>query len=309
VPLQDNCPSGSVRVNTDIDANADGILQLSEYVCKGGDPPFTTVKLVASDTALFFGRSVAIHGDYALVGADGDDDGGTMAGAAYVFERTGPNAWDVGTKLTASDAAAIDVFGWSVAIHGDYVLVGAPGPSDGGTRAGAAYVFRRTGPNTWDTGTKLAAPDAEAAGRFGKSVAINGNYALVNGNYTLGDGGFGPGVAYVFRRTGPNTWDTGTKLAAPDAQAGDGFGDSVAINGDYALVGAGFDDDGGTNAGAAYVFRRTGPNAWDVGTKLTAPDAAAWVTFGLSVAIDGDYALVGAFAGGSPKEGAAYIFR
>jgi hypothetical protein len=101
---------------------------------------------------------VAISGDYAIVGAQFEDGGGTDAGAAYVFHRdplTG--AWDAGTKLVAPDAQAFDEFGFSVAISGDYAVVGARledgGAGDPLSAAGAAYVFRRTGLNAWDTGT------------------------------------------------------------------------------------------------------------------------------------------------------------
>jgi hypothetical protein len=122
----------------------------------------------------------------------------------------------------------------------------------------------------------------------------------------------------VFHRTDLNSWDTGTKLVATDAQANDYFGFSVALSGDYAIVGA-FGEDGGdgdpaTDAGAAYLFRRTGPNSWDSGTKLEAPDIQTDDRFGWSVTLSGDYAIVGAYLedGGdddpATDAGAAYIY-
>ena len=270
------------------------------------DLPFTTMiqKLLAPDAQAYdyFGISVALSGDYALVGANAEE--------AYIFRRTGLSSWDGGFKITATDAQAGNYFGSSVAISGDYALVGASGDDAGGSLAGAAYIFRRTGTNSWDGGTKLLAPDTQTYDLFGWSVAISGDYALV-GAVEEDAGGSEAGAAYIFRRTGTNSWDGGAKLTAPDAQAGDMFGWSVAISGDYALVGAHRESARGEWAGAAYIFRRTGTTSWDSGIKLTAPDAQAYDRFGSSVAISGEYALVGAAqkdAGGS-NAGAAYIFK
>jgi len=289
-------------------------------------------KLLASDAQPddWFGYTVSISGDYAIVGATledgGIDDPLIDAGAAYIFQRTGDNTWGVGTKITAPDAQTGDQFGRSVSISGDYAIVGAAfedgGIGDPLIDAGAAYIFRRTGDNTWGVGTKITAPDAQTGDQFGKSVSISGDYAIVSA--TLEDGGTGDplsaaGAAYIFRRTGDNTWGVGTKIIAPDAQPNDQFGRSVSIiSGDYAIVGAAFED-GGTgdpliDAGAAYIFRRTGANTWGVGTKITAPDAQPNDRFGKSVSISGDYAIVGTFfedgGTGDPLSaaGAAYIY-
>uniref|UniRef100_A0AB38ZMA1 Glycine-rich domain-containing protein n=1 Tax=Mantoniella tinhauana virus 1 TaxID=3111543 RepID=A0AB38ZMA1_9VIRU len=269
-------------------------------------------KIVASDAQAGdqFGYSVAISGDYAIVGARSEDAGGSSAGAAYVFKRTGDNTWSSGTKIVASDAQAGDSFGRSVAISGDYAIVGARREDAGGSDAGAAYVFKRTGDNTWSSGTKIVASDAQAGDEFGHSVAISGDYAIVGALYEDA-GGSDAGAAYIFKRTGDNTWSSGTKIVASDAQASDYFGISVAISGDYAIVGAHNEDAGGSDAGAAYVFKRTGDNTWSSGTKIVASDAQAGDFFGFSVAISGDYAIVGAYgedAGGSDA-GASYIFQ
>ncbi|MCB7129976.1 MAG: FG-GAP repeat protein, partial [Candidatus Brocadiales bacterium] len=155
---------------------------------------------------------------------------------------------------TAPDARAYDYFGYSVALSGDYALVGAPWEDAGGSGAGAAYIFYRTGINSWDSGTKLLAPDTQAGDYFGYSVAISGDYALVGAEEEDAGGG-NAGAAYIFYRTGINSWDGGTKIVAPDAQADNLFGRSVAISGDYAVVGAPWEDAGGGEAGAAYVFK------------------------------------------------------
>ena len=264
-------------------------------------------KILASDRAAqdYFGNSVGISGDYAIVGAFGKNN----SGSAYIFRRTGTNTWDAGTKILSSDIAVDDFFGYSVAISGDYAIVGAYGDDDRGGASGSAYIFRRTGTNTWDAGTKILASDGAADDFFGYSVGISGDYAIV-GAWGNGDGGSLSGSAYIFRRTGTNTWDAGTKILASDAASADSFGRSVGISGDYAIVGAFGNDDGGANSGSTYIFRRTGTNTWDAGTKILASDPAADDLFGYSVGISGDYAIVGAVGNddGGSFSGSAYIF-
>jgi len=265
----------------------------------------TKIRAPDHETGDYFGASVAINGDYAIVGAILEDEGGSGAGAAYIFYRTGLNMWDDGTKIVALDAQADEEFGTSVAISGEYAIVGVSRESTGGSFAGAAYIFHRTGQNSWDSGIKIMASDAQADDRFGHTVAISGDYAIV-GAYQEGIG-----KAYVFHRTGLNSWDAGANIIAPDAQAGDFFGVSVGIANDYVVVGANREDEGGSDAGAAYIFYRTGLNSWDSGTKIIAPDAEIDDYFGRAVGINGDYVIAGAFredAGGNDA-GAAYIFH
>ncbi len=269
------------------------------------------VKLVASDAEVddWFGLSVSISGDYAIIGARGEDTGGIRAGAAYIFHRTGTNSWDEGVKIVASDAYAGDYFGNAVSISGDYAIVGAYNEEAGGSDAGAAYIFHRTGTNSWDEVVKIVAPDAEAYDHFGCSVAISGDYAIV-GAYGEDNGGSYAGAAYIFHSTGTNSWGEGVKIVAPDAEAYDYFSTSVAISGDYTIVGACVEDAGGQDAGAAYIYRRTGTNSWNEGVKIVASDSEADDNFGVSVAISGDYTIVGASGedAGDQNAGAAYIF-
>ncbi len=280
-------------------------------------------KLTASDAQAGdqFGTSVAISGDTAIVGANAEDAGGAggRAGASYIFQRNqgGPDNWGEVTKLTASDAQAFDFFGSSVAISGDTVVVGAILGDAGAFDAGAAYIFERNqgGPNIWGQVTKLLASDAQIDDFFGWSVAVSGDTAVVGAVFEDA-GGASAGAAYVFERDqgGPDNWGEVTKLTASDAQADDVFGDSVAISGgDTAVVGAIGENSAGGDAGAAYVFERNqgGPDNWGEVKKLTASDAQPADYFGLSVAISGDTAVVGAIgedsAGGDA--GAAYVFE
>ena len=277
-------------------------------------------KLVASDAQMldYFGGSVGVGGDVAIVGAGHEDTSGAEAGAAYIFERDsgGINAWGEVKKLMSSDAQAGDQFGYSVAVAGDVAVVGAYKDDDGGTNSGAVYIFERNlgGVNAWGEVKKLTASDAQENDEFGISVAVWGDVVVV-GVRREDDGGSDSGAAYIFERNsgGVNAWGEAKKLIASDAQAGDNFGWSVAVVGDVALVGAYLEDAGGANAGAAYIFERNadGINAWGEVKKLTASDAQDGDYFGRSVSMEGDIVIVGADgedAGGS-FAGAAYIFE
>ena len=145
-------------------------------------------------------------------------------------------------KLTASDGAAYDLFGFSVSISGDTAVVGAWADDDAGAESGSAYVFVRIG-STWSQQAKLTANDAAAGDSFGESVSISGDTAVVGAGGD-DDGGAGSGSAYVFVRIG-STWSQQAKLTANDAAVHDWFGGSVSISGDTALVGAFGDDDAG----------------------------------------------------------------
>ena len=264
-------------------------------------------KLTADDAAAsnFFGSSVAVSGETAVVGAFGDGDAGSFSGSAYVFVRSGA-AWTQQAKLTASDAAAFDQFGFSVAVSGETAVVGAFFDDDGGSDSGSAYVFVRSGA-AWTQQAKLTASDAAEGDNFGRSVAVSGETAVV-GASANDDAGSNSGSAYVFVRSGA-AWTQQAKLTASDAAEGDNFGRSVAVSGETAVVGASANDDAGSNSGSAYVFVRSGA-AWTQQAKLTASDAAEGDNFGTSVAVSGETAVVGANANddAGSTSGSAYVF-
>ena len=277
------------------------------------DPTFAQQqKLLPSDPAEGhqFGFAVAISDDTVVVGAPGDvTTGDSDQGAAYVFVRSG-GAWVQQQKLVASDAGAGDHFGYSVAIHGDTILVAAvddDGPA--GADQGSAYVFVRSGA-VWSQQQKLVAPNAEPSDLFGHGVAIEGETLVVG---ALSGGPTDQGSAYVFVLSG--SWVQQQELVASDptpAGLGDHFGASVTISGETIVVGA-FGDDIGQQAGqgSAYVFVRSG-SVWTEQAKLLASDGAAVDNFGHSVAITGETVVVGAPGGDSVSAGidagAAYVF-
>lgn len=255
-------------------------------------------KLTASDGSEFdwFGYSVSIDGEYAVIGAYQKDYG---TGAAYVFKRSG-DVWTQQQKLVASDGDTYDSFGISVSIDGDYIVVGAFSDDDVADNSGSAYVFIRTG-STWTEQQKLIASDGAADDRFGNSVSIDGEYIVVaaSEDNTL------KGSAYVFKRSG-STWIEQQKLTASDGESEDLFGCSVQLDGEYTIIGAYGDDDGGKFSGAAYVFKRT-DSTWSQQQKLSASDSMENSGFGFSVSLYEDIALIGAI-GDNFGTGSAYIF-
>jgi hypothetical protein len=275
----------------------------SAYVFRTSDGGATYVevaKLTAADASNDdrFGISVAIDGGTIVVGASGDDDAGSNSGSVHVFRTTDGGATYIEVaKLMAADAAASVGFGYSLAIDGGTMVIGASRYGNGGS--GSAYVFRTTdGGATYAQVAKLTAADAAENDKFGFSVAIDGDTVVVGA-----DGGE---AAYVFRTSdGGSTYGQVAKLTASDAAAGDDFGYSVAIDGDTIVVGAYIEN---SYRGSAYVFRTSDGGATYVElAKLTASDAASHDRFGSSVAIDGDTVVVGAYGAGTC--GAAYVFR
>ncbi len=254
-----------------------------------------------------FGWSVALDGDTAVIGAaKADFFKGTDQGSAYVFVRTG-STWSEQAILTGGMGASTDdQFGGSVALDGDTLLVGSRNDANGSViEQGSATVFVRAG-TSWALQTVLRASDGAMGDRFGTSVALSGDTALVGAN----ERAEGAGAAYVFVRAG-TTWSEETRLLAPDATADDGFGLSVALGADTALVGAPFDTVGPVVAqGSAHVFVRSA-GAWSHEAQLVAADGAEGDGFGFGVALGMGTAVVGApgiFLFFMPRPGAAYVF-
>ncbi len=256
-------------------------------------------ELKASDSSGFddyFGDSVAISGRTIVVGSSGHAN---FAGRAYVFESSG-GIWKETAELKGSDTGGKDGFGDSVAISGTTIVVGADDHANG---AGRAYVFENSG-GAWKETAELKGSDTVTndplGDSFGDSVAISGTTIVVGAE--LKD--YGAGRAYVFENSG-SAWRQTAELTGSYTAGLGSFGDSVAISGTTAIVGACV----ASPAGAAYVFTRTG-SVWRQVAELENSDMVISDLFGDSVAISGRTAIVG--APGKPKQpiypGRAYVF-
>ncbi len=290
------------------------------------------LKASNTDGQDYFGGSVAVSGDTIVVGARGEMSSSTgvngnqgntpgfaIAGAAYVFQRTG-GAWAQQAYLKASNTGVNDFFGTSVAISGDTIVVGAERERSGATGvngdqgdssdisgAGAAYVFQRSG-GAWVQQAYLKASNTNSLDYFGGSVAISGDMIIVgaeredSGSTGLnGDGSNTPGfddsgAAYVFQRSG-GAWALQAYLKASNTGGDDRFGASVAVAGNLLVAGAlgedsaargingvGSDNDA-TGSGAAYIFEVIPPQVIvhdgpDTGSARLADNQAQAVDYG-----------------------------
>jgi len=259
-----------------------------------------TKKLIANDGSPgdWFGVSVAIEGEYAVVGAR-DDDG--EKGSAYVFKKEN-NLWEFDKKLTASDGLGGDWFGITVAIKNQTVFVGADADdNENGVNAGSVYIYSKINGN-WEQTQKLIASDGVSNDYFGRYIAADTDIIVVGAYYDDNISG----SAYIFTKVS-NDWIEETKLVASDRAPGDYFGVSAAIRDDYLVIGAYRDDnENGDDSGSAYIFQKT-YKGWSQQSKLIASDGIASDRFGISVTINENNIFVGAYYANS-FTGAAYLF-
>ncbi len=297
--------SGDTLVVGALFANAEaGAAYVFERDEGGPDNWGEVKKLTASDSAPgeTFGASVAINGDTIVVGADGDD---LSNGAAYIFQRDtgGANNWGEVKKLTGSGGTPPYLFGTSVGISLDTVVVGAPSDD---LLKGSAFIFERNqgGAENWGLAKRILPAGGETGDNFGFAVAINAD-TVVAGAY---NDDATQGSAFVFGRNtgGTGNWGQVKKLSGLDSEPGDNFGSSVDIVADTIVVGATLDD---FAKGSVYVFDRNagGVNNWGEVKRLVASDGASDENFGNSVAVSGDLVVVGA-GGHDLGTGAAYVF-
>jgi predicted amidohydrolase len=254
-------------------------------------------KITASDGAGGdqFGHSVAVGNGRIVVGAHFDDDDGSKSGSAYIYDLDGTQL----AKITASDGAASDNFGRSVAVGCGRIVVGASGDADNGNFSGSAYIFDLDGTQL----AKITPSDGAVSDYFGESVAV-GNGRIVVGAYGDDDNGSSSGSAYIFDLDGTQL----AKITASDNAVNDEFGLQVAIGNGRIVVGAKNDGDNGSESGSAYIFDLDGTQL----AKITPSDGAASDFFGNSVAVGNGRIVVGASGDDNDNgfnSGSAYIYE
>ncbi len=269
-------------------------------------------KIAADDRASYddFGSSVSLDGDLLAVGAPGDDG---EAGSVHIFEHNevGTNSWNQIIKLVPEGEISGDLFGNSVSIDGDNLVVGAFHDGDTSVLAGSAYIFSRNhgGDNQWARVIKLNHDD-QNGGYFGQSVSMSGDIVAIGAPHpsTVRSAVF----IYSRNEDGENNWGRVQKITLEGDETVPYFGESVSLNGNYLLVGASWSDDNGTWSGAAYLYSRNlgGEDNWGLLTKLISDDAASGDYFGKAVSISGDHLVIGALNDDDNgfDSGSAYVF-
>lgn len=263
--------------------------------------------LTAPDAAMGlgqgFGISVAVNGNTLAVGAHSDHEGAGTSGAVYLFVRSG-GSWSLQQKVKASDPEVNAAMGQAVDLEGDTLVAGAPTALSTQGATGAAYVFVRSG-TSWTQQQKLE-PTATTS-QFGFDVGISGETVILGAPLDSQAGG-GAGAAFFFDRSGTTWTQTAKRLPNEILVSGDNYGQSVAIYGDTAIVGAYRDET--NNWGSAWLHVRDGGN-WMLGLKISPADPGNNDEFGVSVGIARDVAVVGSHMDdvlSSTDHGSAYFY-
>jgi len=269
------------------DASSQGAAYV--YVLNQGAWAFEQ-KLTASDGAADdeFGSALAISGDRIVVGANGDDDGGSSAGSVYTFSRSG-DGWTEVDKLTAFDAIGSDGFGDSVALVGDVLIVGAPTDSDTAADSGVVFTYAWSGTD-WAFDEKIIPVNNAQSDHFGSALVYDGT-TLVIGAYS---GNARTGAVYIYEDVA-GTWREQQELIAPNGDQFEWFGDALALNGNKLFVGAPFESsvDLGSNHGAVYYFEKD-EGVWSLCRRLLPELVSSGDQFGASISVNDDYLLIGA---------------
>ena len=245
----------------------------------------------------FFGRSVGMSGDFAIIGAWGDDEIAPNSGAAYIYFNN-EGTWEEHSKLLVSNADLNGKFASRVDIYGDFAIGST---TQYNNDRGAVYVFQNN-EGTWEEQAFIEKPDVPAMSMFGYSISIDGNNIIV-GMRTYNSSVGLPGAAFIYNFNGTD-WEQTAELIPNEAVVGDWVGVSSYIAGDYAIVGAHGTDDG---EGAAYIYKNIN-DTWTKIIRLKASDPAEDNYFGSRTVISDNYAMVGAYRNNNGK-GAVYIFE
>jgi FG-GAP repeat/LVIVD repeat len=245
-----------------------------------------------------FGHSVSISGNYAIVGARYDGVGANVnQGSASIYQLSG-GTWVLMNKITYINGAANDQFGTSVSISGNYVIVGTPFDDvAGNVDQGSASIYQLNA-GMWAYMQTIAEAAVSPGDHFGFSVSISGNYLIVGANEDDIGANVNQGSATIYRYNGA-TWVFAQKITDDTGTTTDNFGYSVSISGNYAIIGAIYDDyyNGvvtNIGQGSASIYRFNGIT-FIKEQKLINTNGAENDHFGCSVSISGNYAFVGAY--------------
>lgn len=275
-------------------------------------------KMLASDRggahSDWFGFSVDIDGDYAVIGAYGDDDDSSgnnpldNAGSAYIVKRNSQGIWEHVQKVSASERRIRDLFGFDVAISGDYVLVGAhaeePNDSILGADFGAVFIFEKSSNGVWTEVTKLVPPHPDYGDVFGYALDISGTTAIISAygedkDVNEANPLTNSGAVYFYERNTNGNWLLKQKMVASDRDSWDQYGTKVSVDSNIAIVNAPREDDDelGQNklfeSGSVYVYENVN-GLWTETQKIVAPIRTTNDEFGYCISLSNNTIAIGA---------------
>jgi len=281
--------------------------------------PFLIAKLEADDAQRDdnYGKSIAVSGNYVVVGASKEDSTADNSGAVYLYKKDFKGVLTQIAKLKADDAQEDDFFGYSVAIDGDYIVVGAYKEDTNEEDAGKVYLFKRKSDEKNDVTqiAKIQSDSPQEFAQFGNAVSINGRYIAIGASHENVGTEDDAGAVYLFKRESDSIDDISliAKLSASNAGKEDWFGHSLSIDGDYIVVGAYGEDSENDNAGAVYLFKRKSDEKNDTSqiSMILIHNSRDFDYFGYSVDISGDYIIAGAYGEDTTANGAGttYLFK
>jgi len=252
-----------------------------------------------------FGEAVAVSGNTAFIGGPGVS---SDTGQVRVYDHN--SGWSLAQSLVHDDAQAGDGFGAEIEVAGGTLVVGAPGvDSSSFSNVGAAYVFGWDGAQ-WAQQAKLTRTATGAVGSFGRAIAVQGNSIAVGDANAAVSGNSTAGLVYIFSDTGSG-WSLTQTIQSPALHSSAFFGTSIDIQGNLMAIGASGDDTQANQAGAVYLYEKSG-ETWTLTQTLFAPDATSGEFFGLSVEFSEKWLAVGApitDTGGVVNSGAVHVYE
>lgn len=266
-------------------------------------------KLVASDGVTWdrFGASVSSFENFLVIGSPGNSANGNNAEAVYVYEKLVNGEWGNEQKIIASDGQANDIFGASVSIYADYLVVGAKQDDDNGSQSGSVYVYEKDAMGVWGNEQKIIASDGQAYDSYGWSVCIIEDQLFV-GSVNDAEDGTDAGALYVYEKDINGIWSNEQKLKPSDGSQENYFGYQIEVFENTLVVSACGDVNNDPESGSVYVYEKGSNGTWGAEQKLTSFDAFKGDWYGKSIDVFENYLVVGAMKDDDNGENTGIVF-
>lgn len=278
------------------------------YPAGGGYASAASIIEPPSGTRNYFGTRILRQGDSLFVSGQRSGEAATSAGAVYVYQKDASGAWNLSQTLTATAPGSNDWFGNALAIENDRLLIGAPRRDlDGVLDVGAVYAFTRDGSGQWSENAVIIPDTPTAQGEFGASVALKNGRALV-GMPGYGQAFAKSGIAYAYSVDSGGVWTLAQTLEPTTPSERAGFGSSVAMAGEQAVIAAPNENSGGS----VYALTQS-EGSWAISQRLESAEGFQGLQFGFSVGLSpsGQHLAVGAPGAITPgfNSGEIHLFK